>query len=323
MESIVYILVFVAVFLAVEGLFLLFGSRSAARRARASRRLRLLASRLTAPRLSSEEGSLLRSEREGLRLFEPLYALLPGRGAIELRLYRAGIATSPSRFLGFCAALGGAGFLAGVLLGVDTRIALLFCAAGLFPWVQAGRLARKRMKRFEEQFPEALELMTRALRAGHSLTFAFQLIGEEMPDPINREFAHVAEEIKLGQELRVALANLAHRVDVGDLPYFTTAVIVQRETGGNLAELLDNLGYVIRDRFKLFGKVRALTAVGKATANILGVWPLFMVGLLHVVGADFVSLLWTTPAGHLLSILAASLVTVGYVLCRKAAQIRV
>jgi tight adherence protein B len=189
--------------------------------------------------------------------------------------------------------------------------------------VRAGRLANKRMRRFEGQFPEALELMTRALRSGHSITFAFQLVGEEMPSPIGLEFTQVSEEIKLGQELRVALSNLAYRINVGDLPYFITAVMIQRETGGNLAELLENLGYVMRDRLKLFEKVRSLTAVGKATANILGAWPLLMVGLLSFAGADFVSLLWENPVGRVLSLGATILVVVGYVLCRRAAEIRV
>ena len=138
-----------------------------------------------------------------------------------------------------------------------------------------------------------------------------------------KALAHLAEEVKFGQEIRVALATLTYRVGVDDLAYFSTAVLVQRETGGNLAELLDNLGYVIRDRFKLFGKVRSLTAVGKATANILGLWPLLMVGGLSLVGADFVHSLWETPTGRTLAGVGAVMVVVGYVLCRRAAEIRV
>ena len=112
-------------------------------------------------------------------------------------------------------------------------------------------------------------------------------------------------------------------MNVGDLPYFCTAVLIQRETGGNLAELLDTLGYVIRDRFKLFGKVRSLTAVGKATANILGIWPVLMVVGLMMVGADFVSMLWETETGRTLAGVALALMVLGYVLSLRAAQIRV
>ena len=193
----------------------------------------------------------------------------------------------------------------------------------LIPIISVIRKGEKRRKQFEEQFPQALELVTRALRAGHSILFGFQLVGEEMGDPLGAEFTHLAEEIKLGKDLSDALANLAYRVDVADLAYFNTAVMIQRETGGNLAELLDNLGYVIRDRFKLFAKVRSLTAVGKWTANILGLFPLFMVGILTVMGAEFVSMLWKTPEGNMMAVAAAVLVISGYVLCLRAAQIDV
>ncbi len=317
---IAFVVIFLATFLAAEGLLLLFGGQSASRKARASKRLRQLASRLDVPDAGSRE-TLLRDQGRGW--IDSLQHLLPGSRSLELRLYRAGMGTTPSRFLMLSLGLGAAGFVAGLIFWQDTVAGLMLAFVGLVPWIQSGRLGSRRRKRFEEQFPEALELMTRALRAGHSLMFGFQLIGEEMPDPVGREFAHLSEEVKLGQELGVALSNLAYRSGVDDIPYFTTAVMVQRETGGNLADLLDTLCYVIRDRFKLFGKVRSMTAVGKATANILGLWPLLIVGMLHLVGADFVSLLWETPAGHLLSLGAGILVVVGYIGCRRAAEIRV
>jgi tight adherence protein B len=294
-EPIVYVLIFVSTFLAAEGLFLLVGSRNAARRAVASRRLQRLASRLQAPD-TLPGATLLRKTTSRGGFVEQLYRMLPGRSTLELRLYRAGLSTTPARFFGFSVGLALAGFFAGLLIWSDPMIGLVGAAAGVVPWIRTGSCARK---------------------------FAFQLVGEEMPDPIGSEFTHVSEEIKLGQELGVALSNLVYRINAGDLPYFTTAVMIQRETGGNLAELLDNLGYVIRDRFKLFGKVRSLTSVGKVTANILGAWPLLMVVMLSLVGADFVSLLWKTPAGHTLSVSGAILVVVGYVLCRRAAEIRV
>ncbi len=322
LQPFVYVLVFVAVFVAVEGVLLLLAGRRRSRKGPAARRLRALANRLQAPDLQADE-SLLRSSAPQQSLSARLYELLPGREALELRLYRAGISTSPLRFVAYSAALSIGGFTVGTILWPDLGIGVGLAFVGLLPWLQATRQASRRMKLFGEQFPEALELLTRALRAGHSLTFSFQLIGEEMPDPIAREFAHLAEEIKLGQDVRTALANLTYRINVGDLPFFSTAVLVQRETGGNLADLLDNLGYVIRDRFKLFGKIQSLTAVGKVTANILGLWPILTIGGLMMVGADFVSILWTTSAGHLLAAIALVLVSIGYVLCRRSAIIEV
>ena len=130
------------------------------------------------------------------------------------------------------------------------------------------------------------------------------MVGEELPDPIASEFAQVAEEIKLGRELKVALGNLVYRVEAGDLAFFATAITIQRETGGNLAEVLEKLGTLIRDRFALYGKVRALTAVGRASANLLACMPLVMVFLLYSCGGEggrsYVEPLFTTEPGLML-----------------------
>jgi tight adherence protein B len=199
--------------------------------------------------------------------------------------------------------------------------------AGFLPFAQMARRRSQRMSKFEEQFPEALDLITRAMRAGHSLTFGFQMVGDEMPDPIAAEFAQVAEEIKLGRELRVALGNLVYRVEAGDLPFFITAITIQRETGGNLAEVLEKLGTLIRDRFALYGKVRALTAIGKASANLLASMPLVLVALLYTCGGEggrsYVEPLYSTSSGMIMAAAALGLVVAGYILCRRMAKIEV
>jgi tight adherence protein B len=112
-------------------------------------------------------------------------------------------------------------------------------------------------------------------------------------------------------------------VDASDLPFFITAIVIQSTTGGNLAEILDKLGYVIRERFKLYGKVRALTAIGRMSANLLALWPVVMVGALYLVSPGYVEPLWTTPTGPLLVLVSGVLVTIGYVVCRRMAQIEV
>jgi tight adherence protein B len=140
---------------------------------------------------------------------------------------------------------------------------------------------------------------------------------------VGTEFAHLTEEVKFGQDIGDALRNLAYRVDVEDLPFFVTAIAIQRETGGNLTEILDKLGHVIRERFKLFAKVRAITAMGRMTANMLAFWPLIMVSALYSVNPGYVEPLWQTSEGHTMVMICVALVATGYAICRKMAAIKV
>jgi tight adherence protein B len=149
------------------------------------------------------------------------------------------------------------------------------------------------------------------------------MVGEELPDPIGAEFAQVAEEIQLGNDVQSALANLSFRIDSVDLPFFIVAVSIQQETGSNLAEVLHNLAQVIRERFKIHGKVRSLTAMGRGSANILALWPFVMVGALYMVNRSYISPLWETEGGHTMALIAAIMIAVGYFVCRKMATIRV
>jgi tight adherence protein B len=194
---------------------------------------------------------------------------------------------------------------------------------GLAPVVNVGRLKNKRRNAFEKQFPDALDLLIRALRAGHSLSSGLSMVGEELPDPIGTEFGHTADQIRLGKTMQSALSDLAYRVESIDLPFFVTAVAIQQETGSNLAEVLENLASVMRERFKIFGKVRALTAMGRGSANLLAAWPVIAVTSLYLVNPDYVAPLWEEPAGNTLAMISVAMVAVGYVLCRKFATIRV
>jgi tight adherence protein B len=194
---------------------------------------------------------------------------------------------------------------------------------GLLPWLNARRLGTKRTQAFEQQFPDALDLLIRALRAGHSLSVGLQMVSDELQDPVAGEFGLVADEIQLGKPVPQALANLAHRVNAPDLPFFVIAVAIQQETGSNLAEVLQNLSAVIRERFQLYGKVRALTAMGRASANLLACWPAVMVGALYVTNADYIRPLWETEQGHTMIMIATVMIIFGYVICRRMATIKV
>jgi tight adherence protein B len=326
MPPMLYVLIFLAAFMAVEGVAMIASERRTGARATARKRLRQIALGIQNPEVQAED-SILRARREVRRRLVDLTRFLPGGPELERRLYQAGLTISPGAFTVLCIGVGAGAWLVASIVFYSPAIAFPFVLAGFLPFVQVERLRSRRMQSFEAQFAEALDLITRAMRAGHSLTFGFQMVGDEMPDPIGSEFAQVAEEIKLGRELRVALANLVYRVEAGDLPFFVTAITIQRETGGNLAEVLENLGSLIRDRFALYGKVRALTAIGKASANLLAMMPLLVVFLLYTCGGEggrsYVEPLYTTTSGQMLAAAALGMVVIGYVLCRRMAQIEV
>jgi len=326
MPPMLYVLIFLAAFLLVEGLSMISAGRRSGTQTAARDRLRKIAIGIQDPDVQSED-SILRARKQAGKGWLDLVSLLPGGLQLERRLYQAGLTWTPTQFVVLSLCLGvGSWLMASIFLSrVDTT--LPFVLVGFLPLWQVYRLRTKRMRQFEEQFPEALDLVTRAMRAGHSLTLGFQMVGEELPDPIGPEFGQVAEEVKLGQEYKVALSNLVYRVEAGDLPFFATAIMIQRETGGNLAEVLDKLGTLIRDRFALYGKVRALTAIGRASANLLACMPLVIVLMLYTCGGDggrsYVEPLYTTVPGYMLSAAAAALVLIGYVVCLRMAKIEV
>src|SRR5262245_32086795 len=252
MSPILYVLVFLSVLLAVEGLVELASDRRGRQATAARKRLRQMAAVLQAPETRDEE-SLLRTKREDGSLLDRIVQALPFGESLELSLYRAGLSVRPERFVMLSVGLAVGGWFMGLVLFEKLTFAIVGALVGLLPWVQLSRLKAQRRDRFEAQFPDALDLLIRALRAGHSLSTGLQMVGKELPDPVGTEFGHVAHEIQLGQQVRHALANLTYRVQTEDLPFFVTAISIQQETGSNLAEVLENLSRVIRERFKLYG----------------------------------------------------------------------
>ena len=309
-----YGLAFATLVLLLGGLFLAKADRRQVRPVDIRRRLQRVVSD---PVEVDEDSSILRPAEGGA------IGLLPQLRSLELLLQRAGMPLRLNEFLLVSllfAAIGlGVGTLA--LRSVPAGIGLV--SAGLLPLAYVGVRKRKRMRLFEEQFPEALELFTRSLRAGHSMTMGFQMVGEELPDPVGTEFAQVEREISFGLETRVALANLQDRVDVSDVPFFAVAVLVQQETGGNLVEILDNLTQVIRERLKFHGKVRALTAQSQMSANILAVVPFVMLSLMYLMNPSYIAPLWETRSGHIMAGVGAVMIVVGYALCKRLAVVRV
>jgi tight adherence protein B len=182
---------------------------------------------------------------------------------------------------------------------------------------------RARLHRFEEQFPEALDLLSRAIRAGHAFTTAMSMVVEEAPDPLSPEFKKTFDEQNFGLPLKEALANMTERVPLMDMRFFVTAVLIQRETGGNLAEILDNLAHVVRERFKILRQVRVYTAHGRLTGYVLLGLPAALAIALSVINPEHMNLLFRERMGQMMLAGAIVMQTVGYLWIKKVIKIEV
>lgn len=200
---------------------------------------------------------------------------------------------------------------------------LMAAIAGSIPLVNLAIKAEKRRRMFEVQLPDALDFMSRALRAGHGLTTAFQIVGEEMPAPISEEFELVFDEVNFGNSFQEALSKMPDRIDSPDLSFFVVGVLIQRETGGNLSDLLRGLSNTVRERLKLQGKVRTLSAEGKFAGILLGVMPFALAGILTALNPVYMGALWSTPTGHRWVAIGGTMMVLGFGWMWKIAQIKV
>jgi len=190
----------------------------------------------------------------------------------------------------------------------------------VIPFLVIAIKRQRRFSQFEEQFPDAIDLLARAVRAGHAFTTGLELIGKEMPEPLAMEFRTTYEQQNLGLPLREAFQNLLLRVPLSDVHVFVTALLIQRESGGNLAEILENLASIIRDRFKLMKQVKVYTAQGRMTLYILTMVAPLLALMLYLLKPELISLLGTDPLGQKMIIVAVCLQIVGFFVIRKIIQ---
>jgi tight adherence protein B len=196
---------------------------------------------------------------------------------------------------------------------------VMFC----IPWIWLLNKRRARLKAFGALLPDALELVARALRAGHSLGAGMHVVAEEMPSPIADEFGRVYDEQNLGISMEEAMESMCQRVPNLDLRFFVTSVAIQRQTGGDLAEILDKIGYVIRERFRILGQVKALTAEGRLSGVVLIALPFVLfLAVLHI-KPDYVAMLWTDPRGIKMSVVALIMQILGALVIKKIVNIKV
>jgi tight adherence protein B len=281
----IYIFVAASAGLFAEGIYLLCFS-GASYRKNVNRRLRLLKDE------PNRENLLVQLRRERGLSRSGGYSI--GIESFNRLLLQSGLTIGMGKLVTVMAIAAAVSFGVDLLARrdlVEAPLVALFCGLAL-PYLVLRFLRGRRRKAFGAQFPDSLDIIVRSLRAGHPVPIAISMVAREMPDPIGSEFGIVADEITFGADLEAALRNLYFRIGQDDLPLFVTAVAIQGSTGGNLSEILGNLSAVIRERFKMRRKIRALAAEGRASALILSSLPIMMFLVIQVVAPDFYSGVW-------------------------------
>lgn len=254
---------------------------------------------------------------------EPLLRRLPLVRRLDRMLVQAGSAQLVASLLAVCAACSSAGLVAALALRLPLP-AVLGCAVGAagLPLLRLVRARDQRMVRFERQLPEALDMMGRAMRAGHAFPTALKLVADEVAAPLGEEFKTAFDEVNFGVSMADALNNLAQRVPSMDLQYFVVAVLIQRESGGNLTELLTSISGIVRDRQKLAGQVRVLSAEGRISAWVLCLLPFGAGFMMYAVNPETMGVLVNDPVGRQLTGAALGMMAFGVLAIRKIVRIR-
>ncbi|MGJ7496542.1 type II secretion system F family protein [Variovorax sp. RT4R15] len=319
---VVAILVFVAVLLLLEALYLIWKTYKGPEAKKLEKRLQAL----SASHDATVQAQLLKQRMlSEVPAFQRLLFSIPRAHSLDKFILQAGLDWTVSKLLLICAGFGVIGLV--LIAGVAHQTLLLSAAVGAvlaaLPLLYLQHKRSTRLDKLERQLPDALDLVTRALRSGHSFSSGLQMIGEEMAEPIANEFRIVSDEVNFGVSLQQALTNLSERVPLTDLRYFVVAVLVQRDSGGNLTEVLGNLSRLVRERLKLYAKVRVLSSEGRLSAWIVGSMPFALAGVLNLVNPDFMSPLWKDPIGISIIKYMLILMAFGVLIIRKIIKIRV
>jgi len=319
--NILILLLFIAVVLMVEGMYLLWSSYKGPEANRIERRLRIM----SAGAHGGAETPLLKQRLlSDTPFLQHALLSIPRVHVLDRLLVQSGLSMKLMTFIGLSIALAIAGLVVAKVLVLTlfvTIVLLLF--AGSLPYFYLVYRRDQRLKKFDEQLPDALDLIGRGIRSGHALPSALKMVGDEMANPIAEEFRAAFDEVNYGFSMQDALTNLATRVPSTDLKYFVVAVLIQRETGGNLAELLDNISALIRARHKLYGTIRVLSAEGKLSAWILTLLPVVLAVIINLINPAFMQVLWKDEAGIKMVIGVLILMVVGILWMRKIIKIRV
>ena len=316
------VLLFAATILTIEAAYLWWADNHGGGAQRVARRLRMMSD---GPRGGAERISILKQRRYSKsEMLDQLLHRLPPARRIDGLLQQAGVKWSVAQFGAWTAALLcaslGLGMIWPVPLLVRCVIAIAFMS---IPYSLLRHARALRLQKIEIQLPEAADFLARAMRAGHSFTNVLQMVGTELPEPLAGEFRTAHEEINYGVPMHEALSNLATRIPLTDLRYLVIAVLIQREAGGNLAEILGNISHIIRERLKLVAQVRVLSAEGRMSAWVLGLLPFAVMLGMTLSSPAYIRVLWTDPIGMRLLWYGAGMILIGVLWLRKLIRIRI
>jgi tight adherence protein B len=316
-------LVFLFALFLVLGAYLLATQKTDAKRARLQKRL----SEALLHSAHTEDMEVVLARNELMSEIPWLNrSLVRMQSVMQLKrmLDQADLHITPSRLVMFA---GMAGMLAALAASVLTISIPVMVVAGLvaaaLPFAHVWWKRKKRFDQFLEHLPDALDLMSRALSAGHAFSEALHMVSAEMPEPIATEFRKAYEEQNLGLSLKLALENLTQRIPLMDLRMCVTAILIQRETGGNLAEILEKVAYTIRERFRILGDLKTLTTSSRMSAWLLCGLPIFVTFIITAMNPEYMAVLWRDPRGHYLIATALFLQLTGMLIVRKILRIKI
>jgi len=317
-EPLIYGLIFISVLVLVEGIYLTIFGKSISLNNRINRRLEMLEKGVgreqVLEQLRKEMGQHVKSRSI------PIYAILADKAQ------KASIAFTPPQLMALMGVLAVIAFV-GLTVGtgaspvVRTAISIVMGIGGVYVWIN--NKAKKRLKLIEEQLPDAVELMVRSLRVGHPFTSALAIVAKEVPDPLASEMGVISDEAAYGRDVGEALKAMAERLDMQDLRFLAVAVTIQQQSGGNLAEILDGLAKVIRSRFKLFRRVRAITAEAKWSGNFLSGFPLLALVMINVIQPHYYDDVKQTAAFIPAALVVAGFLGVNVFVMRTLVNIKV
>ena len=315
--------VFLAGLFLVYALFLLTSRKSDARRALLNERL---AEAIRSSSYSSDVDVQLAREEllSEIPWLNRSLVKLEITGRLKRLIDQADLQITVMRLLLFAGTSAALGFLATAMITVSLPLKILFAfIAGALPFLHVISKRKKRMKKFLQLLPDALDLMSRGISAGHAFTEALQMVSSEMPEPIASEFRKTYDEQNLGLSLKLALENLVQRMPLLDLRMCVTAIMIQRETGGNLSELLEKIAYTIRERFRIMEDLKTLTLSSRWSAWLLCALPIFMAIYMSAMNPTYMEVMWRDPRGHNLLFIAATMQILGMLMVQKIMKIKI